>query len=98
MIKITLLYLVYLLITPQLGNKILYTILYQNNKTAIKTLFVYFILCIYVFLHPYSFLLGLRLLVLNTTFNNISDISSPSVLLMEETQVSRENHRPVASH
>ena len=33
--------------------------------------------------------------VFNVTFNNISDISWRSVLLMEETG---ENHRPVASH
>ena len=34
----------------------------------------------------------------NATFNNISAISWPSVLLVEETEVPRENHRPVASH
>jgi hypothetical protein len=34
----------------------------------------------------------------NATFNNISVISWPSVLLVEETEVPRENHRPVASH
>ena len=32
------------------------------------------------------------------TFNNISVISRQSVLLVEETGVHRENHRPVASH
>ena len=32
------------------------------------------------------------------TFNNISVISWGSVLLMEETGVPGENHRPVASH
>jgi hypothetical protein len=31
-------------------------------------------------------------------FNNISVISWWSVLLLEETGVPRENHRPVASH
>jgi hypothetical protein len=31
-------------------------------------------------------------------FNNISVISWRSVLLMEETRVTGENHRPVASH
>ena len=36
-------------------------------------------------------------MVFNATFNNISVISSQSVLLVEETGVSRENHRPVAS-
>jgi hypothetical protein len=34
----------------------------------------------------------------NTTFNNISVISWRSVLLVEETGVSRENHRPAARH
>jgi hypothetical protein len=38
------------------------------------------------------------LMVLNTTFNNISAISWQSVLLVEETGGPRENHRPVASH
>jgi len=37
-------------------------------------------------------------LVFNSTFNNISVISWRSVLLVEETGVPRENHRPVASH
>jgi hypothetical protein len=40
----------------------------------------------------------IRVIVLNTTFNNISVISWQSVLLVEETRVSAENHRPVASH
>ena len=38
------------------------------------------------------------LMVFNTTFNNISVISWRSVLLVEETGVPGENHRPVASH
>jgi hypothetical protein len=37
-------------------------------------------------------------MVFNNTFNNISVISWRSVLLMEETGVLRENHRPAASH
>jgi hypothetical protein len=37
-------------------------------------------------------------MVFNTTFNNISVISWRSVLLMGETGVPGENHRPVASH
>ena len=40
----------------------------------------------------------LWVIVFNATFNNISDISWWSVLLVEETGVPRENHRPVASH
>jgi len=40
----------------------------------------------------------LRVMVLNTTFKNISVISWRSVLLVEETRVSRESHRPATSH
>jgi hypothetical protein len=39
-----------------------------------------------------------RVMVFNAIFNNISVISWRSVLLVEETRVPRENHRPVASH
>ena len=38
------------------------------------------------------------LMMFNATFNNISVISWQSVLLVEETGGSGENHRPVASH
>jgi hypothetical protein len=38
------------------------------------------------------------LMVFNATFNNISAISWRSVLLVKETGVPGENHRPVASH
>jgi len=37
-------------------------------------------------------------MVLNATSNNISVISWRSVLLVEETGGSEENHRPVGSH
>jgi hypothetical protein len=37
-------------------------------------------------------------MVFNATFNNISVISSRSVLLLGETGVPGENHRPAASH
>ena len=36
-------------------------------------------------------------MVFNATFSNISAMSCHSVLLMEDTRVPRENHRPVAS-
>jgi hypothetical protein len=39
-----------------------------------------------------------RFMVLNATFNNISAISWRSVLLVEETGVPGENHRPDPSH
>jgi hypothetical protein len=37
-------------------------------------------------------------MVFNATFNNISVILWQSVLLVEETGVPKENHRPAASH
>jgi hypothetical protein len=37
-------------------------------------------------------------MVFNATFNNISAISWWSDLLVEETEVPGENHRPAASH
>jgi hypothetical protein len=37
-------------------------------------------------------------MVFNATFNNISVTSLRSVLLVEETGVPGENHRPAASH
>jgi hypothetical protein len=36
--------------------------------------------------------MGVRVMVFNATFNNISVISCRSILLMEETGVPRENH------
>jgi len=36
--------------------------------------------------------------VFNVTFNNIADITWMSFLLVEETGVPGENHRPAASH
>ena len=39
-----------------------------------------------------------RVMVLNATFKNISAILWLSVLLVKETEVPRENHRPAASH
>ena len=39
-----------------------------------------------------------RVMVFNTTFNNILVIFWWSVLLVEETGVPRENYRPFASH
>jgi hypothetical protein len=44
------------------------------------------------------FRFGFRFMVFNATFNNISVISWRSVLLVEETGVPGENHRPIASN
>jgi hypothetical protein len=41
---------------------------------------------------------GVRVMVFNATFNNISVISWRSVLLVEEIRVPAENRRPVTSH
>jgi len=41
---------------------------------------------------------GGLVMVFNATFNNISLISWRSVLLVDETRIPGENHRPVASH
>jgi hypothetical protein len=41
---------------------------------------------------------GWLVLVFNATFNNISVISWRSVLLVEESGVPEENHRPGARH
>jgi uncharacterized DUF497 family protein len=46
----------------------------------------------------YKLYVRVRLMVFSATFNNISVISMRSVLLVEETGVHGENHRPVASH
>ena len=43
-------------------------------------------------------LCGVRVMVFNATFNNIFAISWRSVLLLEETGVPGEYHRPAASH
>ena len=41
---------------------------------------------------------GIKVLVLNNTFNNISYIPWRAVSLVGETRVPGENHQPVASH
>jgi hypothetical protein len=41
---------------------------------------------------------GVRVKGFNATFNNILAISRQSVLMVEETGLPRENHRPAASH
>jgi hypothetical protein len=43
-------------------------------------------------------MIGVRAMVLNATFSNISVISWQSVLMVEETAVAGVNQRPVASH
>jgi hypothetical protein len=45
-----------------------------------------------------KYLVVVVVMVFNATFNNISVILWWSILLVEETGVPRENHRPAASH
>ena len=52
----------------------------------------------YIFFYVIKTLNRVRVMVFNTTFNNISVISWWTVLLVEETGVPGENHRPAASH
>jgi hypothetical protein len=47
---------------------------------------------------PFDLIDWFGFMVLKATFNNISVILWLSVLLVEETGVFGENHRPVASH
>ena len=42
--------------------------------------------------------LGIRAMVFKATISNISVVSWRSVLVLEETRVPGENHRPAASH
>ena len=52
---------------------------------------------VYYGLWPCVWISGVRVMVFNTTFNNISVILWWSVLLVEETGGPGENHRPAAS-
>jgi hypothetical protein len=45
-----------------------------------------------------AFWIRVRVMVFNATFNNISIVSWRSVLLVEETGVPGENHRPIVCH
>jgi acyl-CoA thioesterase FadM len=60
--------------------------LIKTNLRGIRIRFLGGFVCLFVYR------------VLNATFSNISVISWRSVLLVKETEVHGENHRPVASH
>ena len=67
----------------------------------VQFIYLFIHLFIYLSIHllkPQNVLYGLWFIAFNATFNNISVISWRSVLLVEETGVPGENHRPVASH
>ena len=59
-----------------------------------------FVSCIVTFIRLDNgvIMVMIRVMVFNATFNNIPVISWWSVLLMEETGVHGETHRPVESH
>jgi hypothetical protein len=52
----------------------------------------------HIYIHVYSTFRRLLVMVFNATFNNISVISWQSVLLVEETEVSEENHGPAVCY
>jgi hypothetical protein len=94
-------------------NNIRVVLLYNNLVTTLITVTTWhfawsddtnkannynFIIQIFLVFFSISNIQRIRVLVFNTTFNNISVISWLSVLLMEENGVPRENHRPIASH
>ena len=72
-----------------------------NKITVIYFFFIFITLHLHdwiIFLGFHVFWLGIRVMVFNATFNNISVISWLSVLLVEESGVPGENHRFSASH
>jgi hypothetical protein len=60
--------------------------------------YVHFVICVFFYTIIIWIMVWFGFMVLNATFNNISVISWRSVLLVEETGVHGENHRPVASN
>jgi len=63
-----------------------------HNKNVLNMQFVNVVLFLWMFMAM------VRAMVFKATFNNISVISWLSVLLVEETEESVENHWPVTSH
>jgi hypothetical protein len=65
-----------------------------------STLMVYIFRCKFVCrcFHQLVFKIRARAIVFNATSNNISINSWGSILLVEETEVFGENHRPAVSH
>ena len=43
-------------------------------------------------IYSYTVMVKVKVMVFNTTFNNVSDILWQSVLIVEETRVPGENH------
>ena len=72
-----------------------YLLLHSNMSTILKHIIIHSFTK--NFQHPLVWEI-VMVMMFNTTFNNISVISWLSVLLVEETGVPGENHRPVTSH
>ena len=66
--------------------------------TPLKSLTIFITFWLVYHLCSCNIVLVVCLLVFNATFNNISVILWLSVLLVEETGVLEENHRPAASY
>ena len=70
----------------------------KNKKPTKNKQSVGILLCHWVHLVEIINKWRVRVMEFNATFNNISVISWRSVLLVEETGVSVENHRPAEFH
>ena len=75
----------------------IYIFMLSCMMTPLKTLTIVITFWLVYHLCSCNIVLVVCLLVFNATFNNISVISWLSVLLVEETGVPGENHRPAAS-
>jgi hypothetical protein len=70
-------------------------------KLCVDLLMTIQVVSMYVQMYMMNICMFVRLFAwwcFNATFNNISDISWRSILLMEETGGPGQHHRPVASH
>ena len=74
------------------------SIINESYLTVFFYLLSHAFLLVLKLLHELRVRVRVRVMMSNATFNNISAISWRSVLLVEETEVSGENHRPVTSH
>jgi hypothetical protein len=74
------------------------SIINESYLTVFFYLLSHAFLLVLKLLHELRVRVRVRVMMSNATFSNISAISWRSVLLVEETEVSGENHRPVTSH
>jgi len=75
-------------------------IAFANVTIVVSAVFCvcYFPFLVSIFSIHNNTIIRVRVMVFYDTFNNMSVISLLSVLLVEETGMAEENHRPVASH